>query len=121
MDSAADSEQPNADESTDTTETTDTDVVSETLAIESLATVEPAPTMVVTIPNTYGVNARRGPSTSSLVVQVLTRGTTVTAIGRLANSSWVQVALADDLTAWVFAGAVLYSPSEMETLPIVTP
>ncbi|MEZ4658448.1 MAG: glycine betaine ABC transporter substrate-binding protein [Caldilineaceae bacterium] len=117
---ATNDEQPNSDETT-----ASTDAVSETLPVESIVVIEPtptpAPTMVITIPSAYGVNARQRPSTNSPVVQVLTRGSSVTATGRLANSTWVQVSLAENIQAWVFADAVLYPPNELETLPVVAP
>ena len=75
----------------------------------------------ITIPPEYGVNARFTSDTDSTVVEVLARGSTVTAIGRTADSMWLQVELRDQRLVWIFAEAVFYSPGTLDSLPIVTP
>ncbi|MGB8648883.1 MAG: SH3 domain-containing protein, partial [Anaerolineae bacterium] len=66
-------------------------------------TPQPSPTKVATTPTpsivkattTENVRARSGPGTSYGVLTTLQKGTTVTVVSRNADSSWLQVRLAD--------------------------
>src|SRR3990172_3522411 len=56
----------------------------------------------VTVRATHNINARQGPSFGTKVIGSLGPGQTVTANGRLADSSWVRIALPDNGgTGWV--------------------
>lgn len=48
-----------------------------------------------------GVNVRAHPNTTATVVGSLRNGQSVTAIGRLADSSWVRIRLENDSLGWV--------------------
>ena len=80
-----------------------------------------AETLEITIPDEYGVNARFTANTESTVVEVLARGSTATAIGRLVDNSWLQIELPDQRLVWVFADAIFYEQGKVDSLPIVTP
>jgi uncharacterized protein YraI len=74
------------------------------------------PTVAVT---TQGnANLRGEPSTNGAVVGSLAAGDTVTADGRLADSSWLRLQLADGGTAWVFASLVS-TDGDVTTLNVV--
>lgn len=81
-------------------------------------------------PITFNVTAQgdsrvhSGPSAEDTEITVLTGGEMVTAIGRNADSSWVQIALPDGSTGWVAAEGVV-SDGDIRTLnmtaPVLTP
>ena len=77
--------------------------------------------VAVTVPATYGVNARRTASTDSPVVDVLPKGATLTAVGRLTDNSWIQIIMPDESLAWIFSDAVFYTQSQLDTLPEIVP
>jgi uncharacterized protein YraI len=64
------------------------------------------------------VNVRGGPSTDDAIIIGLSDGETLTAIGRSADGTWIQVALTDGSTGWVSAELVTAQGNE-ETLNII--
>ena len=74
--------------------------------------------VTITVPTTYGVNARAAASIDAPVLGVLARGATATAVERNSDGLWVKIFLEEGVSAWVFTGAVFYSPEELEQLPI---
>jgi hypothetical protein len=75
-----------------------------------------------TISATDRVNIRAGPGTDYNVLGVLNPGETAVAVGRSADSQWIQIkyAAAEGGVAWVAASAVTLNVP-VETLPVVTP
>lgn len=67
-----------------------------------------------------GINIRIAPTTSALVLDSLTNGETITADGRLADSSWVRVRLADGSPAWMNAGVITVD-GDIASLDVVDP
>lgn len=65
------------------------------------------PSVVVAITGTVnitaGLNARSVPTTTGQPVALLAGGAVVTITGRSADSEWLQIRLADNTDAWVFA------------------
>ncbi len=81
--------------------------------------VAPAPTIEVTVASRTAVNVRLAPTPSAGVIGVLQPGQTVTAKARLADNSWLRVALPDnDRVGWTFA-ANLTSEEDINTLNVV--
>lgn len=78
----------------------------------------PADVVTVTTPDTFGVNARAAASPAAEIVAILPRNTVVEAVGRTADSSWLQIVLADGRLAWVFAAAILTSSETIQQLPV---
>lgn len=76
--------------------------------------------VTITVPTTYGVNARAAASIDAPVIGVLARGATATAVERNSDGLWVKIFLADGAPAWVFTGAVFYSSEQLEQLPVAT-
>ncbi|GAB4416661.1 MAG: hypothetical protein Kow00106_12330 [Anaerolineae bacterium] len=75
--------------------------------------------MLVTIYSTAGVYLRQGPSTNTRIQTTLRFGATLAALGRTADSTWIQVQDAR-YTGW--AAAYLLTPSgDFSSLPVVTP
>ena len=77
--------------------------------------------VTVTVPDTYGVNARSTASTDAPVVDVLPKSATLTAVGRLADNSWIQIIMPDETLAWIFSDAVFFTEEQLDTLPTVVP
>ncbi len=77
--------------------------------------------ITVTTPSTFGVNIRGEASATAPVVTVLPRGTLIPAVGRTADSSWLQITLEDGARGWVFTAAVVSRSEDVQQLPIVTP
>lgn len=73
--------------------------------------------MLATIHSTAGVYLRRGPSTSTPIQTTLRAGTTMAAVGRTADSAWIQVQDAR-YTGWV-AAYLLTPGGDFSTLPVV--
>lgn len=86
---------------------------------DSIAEIPPEPaTLELTIPG--NLNVRDGPSTSHAVIGSLRSGDTVMAVGRLDDSSWLQIQLDDDTLGWVFTQ--LTTPeSDVTALSVVDP
>ncbi len=81
--------------------------------------VEPAPTIQVTVATRTPVNVRLGPSPEVGVIGILQPGQTVTAKARLADNSWLRVALPDsDRVGWTYA-ANLTTDEDINTLNVV--
>ncbi|NPV65871.1 MAG: SH3 domain-containing protein [Anaerolineae bacterium] len=81
--------------------------------------VAPAPTIEVTVASRTAVNVRLAPTPNAGVIGVLQPGQTVTAKARLADNSWLRVALPDnDRVGWTFA-ANLTSEEDINTLNVV--
>ncbi|MCA9892195.1 MAG: SH3 domain-containing protein [Anaerolineae bacterium] len=57
----------------------------------------------VSVPGGTNINVRSGPGTNFGVSSVLTSGTTYTAIGRNADSSWLQIQFEDGSLGWAFS------------------
>jgi hypothetical protein len=73
----------------------------------------------VTVEATRNVNVRQAPSLDALVIDALAPGQTVTATGRLADGSWVRVALPDNGgTGWVHR-SLLASTDDIDGLDVV--
>jgi len=68
------------------------------------------------------INIRSGPTTESDVVAGLRAGQTVTAVGRLEDSSWLNIILPDSTsdTGWVSAQLVT-AEGEIESLDVIDP
>ena len=87
------------------------------VAIGSLPVV-PVPTLsAVATVNTGAVNVRTGPGINFPSTAVAYQGQTVTLLGRNANSSWVQVRLANGHVGWVNTSLVQPNVS-VSTLPV---
>ncbi len=86
---------------------------------DSVTEVPPEPaTVTLVIPGS--LNVRGGPSTSYAVIDSFRSGDTVVAIGRLDDSSWLQIQLEDDALGWVFTQ--LTAPeSDIVVLSVVDP
>jgi hypothetical protein len=70
---------------------------------------------------THNVNVRQGPSFGAEIIGRLVPGQSVTANGRLADRSWVRIALPDNGgTGWV-AGGLLTITTGIDTLDVVEP
>lgn len=82
----------------------------------------PAPPLnpLIVVSNTFGVNARATIGTDSDILTILENGTELPAIGRTADTTWLQVELDDGRVAWVFTAAVL-TTDEVNDLPVVEP
>ncbi len=80
-----------------------------------------APSLDATVQGTHHVNVRQGPSFGTQVIGSLDPGQTVTANGRLADRSWVRIALPDNGgTGWV-AGWLLTITAGIDNLDVVEP
>ncbi|MCB0106057.1 MAG: SH3 domain-containing protein, partial [Caldilineaceae bacterium] len=77
--------------------------------------------ITISTPATFGVNAREAANATATVVAILPRATTVQAIGRTVDSSWLQILTADGEVAWVFTAAVISNPDRIAQLPVVDP
>lgn len=66
------------------------------------------------------LNLRAGPGTSFSVLQQLDDGASVTILGRLATTNWVQVQTRNGVIGWV-AAAYLKSPLPLGAYPLITP
>lgn len=116
-------------DTTDTAEPVNTEVVTtESVSTESVNTgaentttnaTELVATITVTTPETFGVNARSTANPAAPIVTVLPSNTAVEAIGRTADSSWLQVTLADGQLAWVYAAAVVSDLTVIQQLPVI--
>ncbi|MBP7960527.1 MAG: SH3 domain-containing protein [Caldilineaceae bacterium] len=74
--------------------------------------------VTVTISAESGMNVRSGPSTATTALTALPNGAVVPAVGRSADSQWVQIFLADlKVNGWVFASLVTIE-GDMAALPI---
>jgi uncharacterized protein YraI len=89
--------------------------------ITNVGTEALSPT-VITATATAGVNIRALPTEDSAILDSLVDGETVEIIGRLSDSSWVQVSLPDGLqsTGWVFA-SILRMGGDENTLMVIDP
>ncbi|MCB0063835.1 MAG: SH3 domain-containing protein [Caldilineaceae bacterium] len=75
--------------------------------------------ITVTTSDTFGVNARAAANPTAEIIAVLPRNTAVAAVGRTADSSWLQIVLTDGQVAWVFAAAILTNSEVVQQLPVV--
>lgn len=83
--------------------------------------VEPAPEPVtLSITASGNLNVRGGPSTSDAVIGSLGAGQTVTADGRLEDSTWLHVRLDAEQTGWVFAELVS-TEDDLSRLAVLDP
>ena len=103
----------------------ETDPAADVPAEAPAATTEPAAEdvaedvdPVVTIDNLIGSNARTEPSTTAETAAFVPGGVELPALGRSADSNWVQVELEDGATAWIFSGSITLNVP-LETLPDV--
>ena len=92
---------------------------------EPTATPEPTPVVAledakVSVDTLVGVVSREGPSSDAPAAERLPGGTEVPALGRSADSEWVQVELESGDKVWVFAGAVTLN-IDINALPVVEP
>ncbi len=89
--------------------------------VEIQTAVEPAEEIVmVTVVASSNANIRANPSTNAAIVNGLESGDVVTAIGRLADNSWLRVQLPDGNTGWIFTSLVT-STDDISTLNEVDP
>jgi hypothetical protein len=86
--------------------------------VELENTVEPAHVLEMTVRTTNSINVRLLPSTEANTVAAVYPGDTLTATGRLEDSSWVRVQIADNRTGWVFA-SLLTTEGDLDTLSVV--
>lgn len=130
-DESSDSDQTNASEAdgadtpvVDTFENTamnTTTVPAETNATDAEnATGQAEDDITVSTPVTFGVNARDRADATATVVAILPKDTTIEAIGRSADSSWLQIRTDTGEVAWVFTAAVISNPQRIGTLPVTT-
>jgi len=120
-------------------EATETPLVEATPAPEGEVTVEPIVTetalvdpgaggvvtppaggalVTVTITAPSGMNVRSGPSTATEVLTALPNAAVVPAVGRTADSQWIQIYLADlNANGWLFASLVTVE-GDLAALPI---
>jgi len=90
--------------------------ITETASTSS--TTSTAPVLTVTINAINGVNVRRqAASDDTNVIRLLENGTVLPAIGRSADSKWIQVALPDGLSGWISADFLVPS-ADIATLPV---
>ncbi len=74
--------------------------------------------VTVTISAESGMNVRSGPSTETTALTALPTGAVVPAVGRSADSQWIQIFLADlKANGWVFASLVTIE-GDVAALPI---
>ncbi len=78
----------------------------------------PAVGAALAISDTAGVNVRAEPTTESGVLLLAPNGAVLSVIGRLADSSWLQVRLPDDTVGWMFADAIVGSDN-VDAAPVV--
>ncbi len=86
--------------------------------VELANSAEPAAVLEMTVRTTNSINVRLLPSTGANTVAAVNPGDTLTATGRVEDSSWVRVQLADNRTGWVFA-SLLTTEGDLETLSVV--
>lgn len=81
-----------------------------------------SPVELVPIHASQGTNIRRQPSSTSPIIASLAAGQTVTANGRLADSSWIRVRIseAEGSIGWV-AGDLVTTDGDLESLAVVDP
>lgn len=82
----------------------------------------PAPTATpsIIVSTELSVNARATVGTDADILALLETGTELPAIGRTADTTWLQIELGDGRLAWVFTAAVL-TTNDINSLPIVEP
>jgi hypothetical protein len=66
------------------------------------------------------INVRSGPSTNDERISSLSAGDVITAIGRNADNSWLQIQLPDETTGWVSADLVA-TDGDVSLLNVVDP
>ncbi|MCE7983829.1 MAG: SH3 domain-containing protein [Caldilinea sp. CFX5] len=85
-----------------------------------LVTQPTTPTVALVITGTVnitaGLNARSVPTTTGEAVSLLVGGDVVTITGRSADSQWLQIRLADNTEAWVFAQYI-----DIRSTPVTPP
>ena len=96
-----------------------TEPVAQPTAVDVTPVIPGASSSVtVTISAESGMNVRSGPSTATTALTALPNGAVVPAVGRSADSQWVQIFLADlKVNGWVFASLVTIE-GDMAALPI---
>jgi hypothetical protein len=75
---------------------------------------------MVSVDTLVGVGSRVAPSSNADRGERLPGGTEVPALGRSADSEWIQVELESGDKVWVFAGAVTLN-IDIDALPVVEP
>jgi hypothetical protein len=70
--------------------------------------------------NVSTVRLRAQPSVAAAVVQEITRGTVVTALGQTSDGGYVQVHLEDGTEGWVAKQTLAFEDPRVE-LPVITP
>ncbi len=98
---------------------TDTLVVVSTAVPTTAAGTTPT-SGVVTVTTTDTVRVRAGPGTTFAIIGKLATATTVTAVGRNADSTWVQVQLPGSTNlGWVSAEFLKVTSGDLNSLPVV--
>lgn len=74
--------------------------------------------ILISVKSPYGANARSTSNVAGEALQVIEENVELQAIGRTANSAWVQAPLEDGTLAWLFT-QTLNLPDDISTLPVV--
>jgi uncharacterized protein YgiM (DUF1202 family) len=76
--------------------------------------------LTVTVNAIYGVNVRRAPATTdeANIMRLLDNNTVLPAIGRTADTLWIQVRLPDQVDGWI-AAEFLVPSADLTTQPVV--
>lgn len=88
---------------TGTQPTTATQAVTNTAVLTGPVALGAGAEITGTVNITAGLNARSAPNTTAQPVVLLNGGTVLTITGRSADNEWLQIRLADNTVAWVFA------------------
>jgi hypothetical protein len=78
----------------------------------------PNSAIVLTVPQTFDVNARADTSVESDVLALLLKGTTYRGVARTIDNAWTQIILADGRTAWVFTETMEADIEQIALLPV---
>jgi uncharacterized protein YgiM (DUF1202 family) len=103
---------------TDAAPAADATATPATTPAAALAPGTPADAAIATITNQLGANLRSVPDRNANPVITVDNGERFPAIGRTADSEWVQLALPDGTTAWALLGTVSLD-TDVNSLPII--
>jgi SH3-like domain-containing protein len=73
----------------------------------------------VTVPGPYRVNVRAATSVQAARIAGLEVGTTVTAIARTVDNSWLRIVLPDGREGWVYRETIGASVEAIGGLPVI--
>ena len=86
----------------------------------SVPVLDPEEVVLLTVPQTFSVNARADTSVDSASLGLLPKGSSYRGIARTLDNAWTQIVLADGRVAWVFTEAMGTSLEQIATLPVST-